>query len=632
MTVVTRLRDVVFDTWTAWSFKAQISEGKTGGTQLAPTWVGEVHRRRLSAYTLCRAYIDNAARTAIDLATDVVVSERQRSEGQADAQRSIDAGVATADRREYGDAALLVNAVADAVLGEDVAVVVPGAAEEPPTSPHLPPEPDPAPPEASVLAQRVAEVSLQRWTQAGERSIAQWIDDLAAYDAAVDRQEWLRRWAEDERLILKLIELEGDAVGLGDAVAVVGWSNEKGRPVVEIYDPGVYFPVIDPNSRDEYPRTVHLAWEYEQLDADGKTRSYVRRITWRLSNDNAEREYPWRPGQLSTTACRMTDATWRLEDLVQDRGVDGFAGSARYLVNELNEEVRDLDIGVDFIPVVHIPNTPARKEHFGQSLIASVAQILDDLQSADTDAAAASRLAGSPMAHVGGSTAVSGTLAVAPGTVFTGGDRMTVLDMSQPLRAVMERIDKLLDRLSVNSQVIAEALGRVKSSDVPSGITVALMFGPMRRVVRKLRLVRGEKYPILLEFVQRFAQHGGTLSAGENPRAEVAFGSFLPYDQKGLVDMIVALLANKGVSRHTTLRWMAENGFDLENLSEELAQLQSEDFDSADKLALILGPEEAADYLGRAAPAAPTIVLPPPPPASVPPTPAPNPLPPVPPV
>lgn len=622
---MTRLRDVVFDAWTAFSFKGPIGETARSGSRLAPTWVGEVDRRRLSVYTLCRAYIDNTSRTAIEVPLPELTLERQRAErANGDTAKSIDAGVAQSDRREYGDAALLVNAVADAVLGEDLAVVVPGASEEPPAAPIIGPEPDPAPTDASELARRVADVSQQRWTDAGERAIEQWLEDVVAYDAAQLRQDWLRTWADDERLVLRLIELEHDAVGLGDAVVAVGWSEEKRRPVLQLYDPGLYFPVIDPNSSAEYPAKVHVAWEYEIVDADGRTTRHVRRITWELRDLDTARDYPWRQGRPSKSACFMTDATWRIEDLDQARGVDGFAGRATYMVNETGAEIRDLDIGIDFIPVVHVPNTPARKEHFGQSLLASIAQILDDLQGADTDAAAASRLAGSPMAHVGGSTPVSGSLAVAPGTVFTGGDTMTVLDMSAPLRAVMERIDKLLDRLSVNSQVIAEALGRVKSSDVPSGITVALMFGPMRRIVRKLRLVRGEKYPLLLEFVQRFAQYGETLPAGENPRAEIAFGSFLPYDQKGLVDILGVLLSNDAVSVTTALRWMVANGLDIDSISDELARIQAADFDGADKLALIVGDDEAAEYLGRTpGPPAPVEQLPPgpePAPTPVPPT------------
>ncbi|MFJ5534004.1 hypothetical protein [Streptomyces sp. NPDC093261] len=52
---------------------------------------------------------------------------------------------------------------------------------------------------------------------------------------------------------------------------------------------------------------------------------------------------------------------------------------------------------VDFIPVVHIPNTiPDVGEHWGKSTLATVLQLLDELAATDTDSASASATTGTP--------------------------------------------------------------------------------------------------------------------------------------------------------------------------------------------------------------------------------------------
>jgi hypothetical protein len=66
-------------------------------------------------------------------------------------------------------------------------------------------------------------------------------------------------------------------------------------------------------------------------------------------------------------------------------------------------EVNDLDIGIDFVPVIHVPNTPSGSKHFGRSLLLSVAQLLDDIGFADSDLAASSEFVGNtPVVTTGG--------------------------------------------------------------------------------------------------------------------------------------------------------------------------------------------------------------------------------------
>lgn len=611
-----RLAEVVVDAFASLSHKAPIGEGSRAGSRtLAPTWVGEAHRKRLVAYTVRRAYAMNVARLALPSAGAIYSAEGMNEKAAWTIGHQ--AGVTNANRREYGDAALLINRVVDAVLGEEVALAVDGAADQPPDEPELPDEPKSrvqqalplgAPPEnspRSALDQRIDKIRTARWEKAAQRALDEWEASFSTHELASDRQDWLREWADTEQFVAKLYESEADSVGLGDGVYVVSWLGSKRRPVVDVYDPMHYFPVLDPQSRAPFPTKVHIAWEFEDV-VDGKPKLFVHRITYEMRELGEARHYPWQPKDEapSTQACFMTEATWPLNDIVDGRGVEDFSDDrAVFAVNEDGMQIRDLDLGIDFVPVVHVPSVPSRKEHFGPSIIDSVAQILDDIAATDTDIASASRFAGTPFITVSGTT-IPEKLAVGPGKALGLGanGRMDLLDTSRSLDALLKLAHDLLDRLSINSQVTAEVLGRVKASDVPSGVAFALAFGPMRGLIGKMRLVRNEKHPILLKFVQRLAQVGGVLPVGENPRAEVVFGSFLPSDQTAVLDAVVKLLEKHGISRLTGLQWLADAGFDMGDLNEELRRLTEEDFAGANDLKDVVGVDQAAEYLGRDAP------------------------------
>lgn len=570
-------RDLVLDAWAALSHKRGLDASRVpapGVSWVAPTWVGD-HDRRLTAYRLLESYYRNVSREYLP-----IDSEAERAE-----------------HREYGDASLLVKTVVAAVLGEGAEIIVDGADDS-----------DDATPEAK---------------------------------AAHERQEYLRAWAapESERVVAKILETERDAVRLGDGVYVLGWSNEKRRVRLRLFDPGFYFPVLNPDDpEDEFPRTVHMAWEFERPDGNER-RVYVRRLTWRLGpimprldfegmplfdtdtgdmvlrdGDRFEddprggrrivRDLPWSPGEPTTTTCYMSDGTWEVRAL-ETRKVDEFAAdTADWKINEDGEQVRDLDLGIDFIPVVHLPNTVAIKEHYGESIIAAVAQLLDDLAATDTDRAKASALAGVPAIALSGATAPE-RATVRPGAIFNVGanGRMDVLDLSQSLPALTDLIADLLHRLSVNVRLPAEVLGRVKAGDISSGIQLALSFGPMRSLIAEMRLVRDEKYPLVFKFVQRYGMLAGELPAGETLPARLAFGSYLPNDRKGVIEEITGLFTAKLISRATALRMLVAGGIELDDIAEELERIEEEDFERALLLLEATGDEAAVfDYLHRKPP------------------------------
>jgi hypothetical protein len=584
--------ELVLDEWAALSHKRALSGAVVRGW-MPPSWIGG-HQRRLTAYRILQAYLDNVA--------------RHFAAGDTPAAR--------AERREYGDAELLVAVARQKLLGDDVQLVVEDADRD---LPDLA-EGEVEDPEAAALR--------------------------ADVEAAQERQEWLRDWARSERLRLKMTEVERDSISLGDGIYVLGWSNTKRRARLRIFDPGFYFPVLDDGDEDDFPRTVHIAWELTP-DGPDDNRTRIRRMTYRLVPLDADRRLPYqRPDDdAASVTCLYSDAVFTLRG--DDRDVMALDDSrGDYLLNEDGDEIRDLDLGIDFIPVVHVPNTVGLKGHYGRSLLLSVAQILDDLHASDTDVSKSAATTGQPPISVSGAIVPQGdtkdgmakVTTYGPGQMYRLGDggQMNVLDTSGGLEALLNLQDKLLDRLSTNARVPGEVLGRVQASDVASGFLMALSFGPLQGLVEDMRLVRDEKYRLLLKFVQRMAVVAGELPAGPALDAFVAFGSYMPSDVPGVVQSVTQLLNAKAISRLTAINMLVEAGLPIEDAQEELERIEAEDFEGASQLLEASGDEEAVrERLGlegpppqAPAPTAPpgTVVLPEvPPPAAPAPAPAPAP-------
>lgn len=570
------VRELIFDQWTSLSFKRAMQKPKDAGELHGqrwrlPSWIGSENERRLTAYTVLQAYIDNAAREF--LATE---DAEQRE-----------------DHREYGDAAVIVESIVDALLGETQKIVIDEAiAEEP---------------------------------EADAEELLEFFED----------------WAIRERFHQKMVEVETNSVGLGDAVYVLGWSSDKNRVRVRTYDPGFYFPVLDDMDEDDYPRKVHIAWQIEGRNGEPDR---IRRITWELGNierrletqaearerlgfdddvlvneerllmvlhdgdDEDEdgfpvRQYEWND-DLSYTTCFMSDGVWTAPDVHRGYGLDDFDESkAKWRTNGDGEEVRLLDIGVDFIPVIHIPNTIAMQAHFGKSSLSTILQVLDDLSNADTDLQAASATAGSPILALQGSNLREGERPTyRPGEIFETGDgTMNVMSTADALDALLKYIDSLLRRLSSNARLPESILGRIKPSEVPSGLALSLSFGPLVSMVRKMRMVRDEKYPLLLKFIWRM-----TLANSDEDvpvvwyDSKIQFGRYLPSDRAAVVNEVRELLAVNGISIEQAVKELQAVGYAIDDAVEEVQRIIARDFLNADRLRAALQGQidEVREFLG----------------------------------
>lgn len=559
------MRELVFDAWTPMNFKRVMGNRTQGGVGWEmPVWTGQ-HKRRLTAYKVLQAYLDNSAREFI------ATTDEDKIEAH----------------REYGDAALIRDTILAAILGNDQEVVVPGAAE---------PEVD------------------------GEGASDDDARDPDA-DAKWDLQDWLRTQWDLERGPLKLQETERDTVGLGDGVYTIGWSSKKGRARIRVWDPGMYFPVLTDGNEDDYPDKVHIAWEVPEEDRRDKNKLEIRRLTWELVPVE-----PWTPAyqaEASEWTCLYTDALF-----IVDRGrgrptvLDLDESSAVFQLDEDGEPIDQVDLEIDFLPVLHLPNTVAIKNHYGTSSIATVLQILDDLANSDTDAQAASATAAKPVMALEGGSLGKKAPSYNAGEVWELGEgRLNVVDTSRSLDAILKYVEHLLSRLSVNARTPDSLLGRVKPSEVPSGLALALSFGPLATMVGSMRLSRAEKYPLLLKFVWRMNVVG---QASDTPAtwfpADLQLGSFLPSDRGAIVTEVGVAYVAGVISRHTAVQMLMAAGLPIEDAEQEVTRIEHEDFPGAGELRAALDSDELVlDYLGLDRPEDlvekpdPPEILPPPP-------------------
>lgn len=485
---------------------------------------------------------------------------------QSTDQASID------NRREYGDSHLITETIMNAVIGEDHHIVVPGS------------KPDP-----------------DKTTQSPEQQAAEALE------------QHLLAWAEKEVFDERLIENERAASTLGDGVYTLGWSAMKGRTRLRVFDPGFYFPVLTDANDQDYPTRIHVAWELPPEPNDDFKK--VHRITWELL-PVAPYTVPWedRPVEFE---CFMSEGIWRLDK--EATSPDDFTSlSVRWLLDEDGNEIKQMPLGVDFIPVVHTPNTVAGCAHYGKGSLDYVLQIIDDIQATDTDLQAASATTGTPPLAVHGQVVGTHTrrpsrrpgaditeevlLTYGPGEIIqTGEGGATLIDTSNSLTALTGYLKMLMERFEVNARTPGSFLGRVKPSEVPSGFAFALSFGPLRTMINEMRLVRRSKYKLLLKFVTRFELLGGNLELENIPPRppELVFGGYLPADRAAAVTEVTQLRSQHAISRETGITILVEAGFPIEEARKELDRIAATDFAGAVQLANVVGEEIAGEqYLG----------------------------------
>ncbi|MCL8016982.1 hypothetical protein [Streptomyces sp. AS02] len=593
----------IIDAWSWLNYKPLYSDNlgmpnRRAFPEAHASWVPAADERRLAAYKMLTAYDNNQV---------AELSEFRDGESAR-------------DRREFGDPSMFVDTITSHVLGDEQTLTVPGAEHTG----------DQASAEATT-AERV--------------------------------QSLLRDWADEELLAMRLLQTERKAVSLGDGVLLLYWDGDKQRVRVTSYDPGFYFPVLDEDSDgSDFPDRVHFAWELPEDKKRGLP-ARLRRITYHLdwirpqtssavdstgrpmratvmseATDEQEaqpvlgrgdlvdasgsitRMYPWseRP---SYKTVYLTDATWELGDLKGPVDVDDLPlDKAHFATSDQGEVLDRLDMLIDFVPVIHVPNTvPPAGEHWGQSSLGKVLQVFDELACSDTDSARASATTGAPVLAISGKAVnAQAQYSVAPGQVFTLGEggSMSSIDTSANLAELRNHRDALKDRASSIARLPAVALGTMDASKFTSGYQLELALGPLDSLISGMRLARDHADRLLPKFVQRLFQ------AGQHPDwvglpvlpAKLMRGAYTPTDKAAVLEQVATARGAQLISLETAIRRLMDIGWPIEDAEEEIKRIDARSFEDARNLADALNnPDEVASFLGRQAPdepETPPVVLP----------------------
>ncbi|WP_043368947.1 hypothetical protein, partial [Streptomyces griseus] len=132
---------------------------------------------------------------------------------------------------------------------------------------------------------------------------------------------------------------------------------------------------------------------------------------------------------------------------------------ATFLTRDDGEVLDHLDLQIDFIPAIHVPNSIPEDGHWGESSLAPLLQLFDELQGTDTDSSQASATTGAPiLCIVNPESKGSGRrsdskekrIRVQPGMVVeTGqGGNIFAVDTSPQLAELRNKTAELQDRLS----------------------------------------------------------------------------------------------------------------------------------------------------------------------------------------
>jgi hypothetical protein len=338
------------------------------------------------------------------------------------------------------------------------------------------------------------------------------------------------------------------------------------------------------------------------------------------SNGSITRMYPWSE-KPSYKTCYLTDATWELGDLKGPVDVDSLPmDKARFATNGQGEVLDHLDMLIDFLPVIHVPNTvPSAGEHWGQSSLAKVLQVFDELSGSDTDSSRASATTGAPVLAISGkAVSAQQQYHVAPGMVFTLGEggSMTSVETAANLAELRNHVHDLQDRASSVARLPAVSLGTMDASQFPSGYALELALGPLDSLISAMRLARDHADRLLPKFVQRLflaGQHPDWVGLPVLP-AKLMRGAYTPTDKAAVLEEVATARKAGLISLETAIRRLQDIGWPIEDAQEEIKRIDARSFADARDLADALGnPDEVASFLGREAPdlpEAPVVQLP----------------------
>ena len=159
--------------------------------------------------------------------------------------------------------------------------------------------------------------------------------------------------------------------------------------------------------------------------------------------------------------------------------------------------------------------------------------------------------------------------------------------------------------VELNKRIAPELMQQVALIEDPSrladtiGVHLALKLAPYAQLIATMRLPREPKYRLLCRFAVKLAMIAGAVEPGPIGEPRLVFGTALPGDKAGAVDVVTAALDAGAISTLTAVQLLIAAGFPIVDAAEEVARIRSEQTAKARELADATGSEAlAAQWLG----------------------------------
>jgi hypothetical protein len=522
------------------NFKRSIGDLKRPGIDF--TWIPQDHERRLKAYELLEAFYYNYSR-------DYRFSPDSGDDSQNDTIL------------ESGDASWLCRKIKAKLFGDGMILAM-----------EMPDE---------IKGIKSLESLIANSTDQTAKTKAQ--TDLQALtgtrDRLTEREKYMLRWWKNNNIFLAIDENETLCSYLGDCAYLVEWVKEIvngaeiGRPGLRTYDPGFIFPFFGCNDKsleDNATRVqdrVIIAWQEiskEIADNVGQTQYFVifRDIYELRIGANGVKKCFRKHGYYKYDASAEID----LNNLVDDN-----------LLNQDNKVW--VDLGIDFMPVVLVPNIAVQGHDFGLSNLHFLIGLIDAIINSDTDLKKNSEKLGGASVFVSGKdialardsvTKKPVAISIQPNTIYPLGEggSATLLDTSAMQKAILDTKSVLEKKLIRNSNITEIGAGTIDISLASlSTLSIKILLQPLLDMINPMRNQRNCVYSTMFFYVQRLFQTFGTVEERgifADPLYDfyLKWGKILPDDD--LAQLQEYALLETLTDTETMLEKMKEDGFNID--------------------------------------------------------------------
>jgi hypothetical protein len=475
------------------NYKKAISEFNRPAITI--NWIPIDHQRRLKAYEVLSALYFNYSR-------DYRNSPESGDEGSNDSIW------------EMGDPAWLCDTLKSKLLGNEYGIAI-----------EMPDE-------------------LRDFDPAAEGADAALVSLKEKLDA---RQTYLRRWWKNQRVALMVDENESKCSYLGDCAWMAEWDPVDKIPKLRTYDPGFVFPFPGCNE--------------ESIEEGGGMVSDRLVVAWEEDSESWKDEEDYIILWQDIYELRVKGdkkSCWRHSGYYRFNSADKLELDNIFDTKSAIEGTESgwVDLGIDFIPVMMVPNIQVQGSEFGLSNLHFHVDNLDAVVNNETDLQKNSSYLGGAMIALSGkdvSQSIDPTtkrprpIKVAPNTAVTLGEggSMALLNTSTMQTALIETLNYEIDKLIRNSGVTEIGAGRIEAGQL-STLSIMILMQPLLDKIYPRRVQRNVHYAKLFWMVQRLYQIFGSpeerkLFEGDVYDVVIKFGDIVPRSRVDAMDYYIKL-------------------------------------------------------------------------------------------